>query len=216
MIASSATGFSALFYLAMGQGFSKIQYTGADGVQRVGFDLRYVERFVGVALVIFNVGVLARDRRTAIAGSCGLWALSVAALYIASKTDGGMRTPFFGFSFGAFVPMICIIACFMGRLTLGSNLQTPYRFLATWILVCCFFYFGIFAFAELTALVDSETEIILYALMDVCTVSVTSWVISFCAHHVPEKLLPMEEKHMSQYPGPAGHGFHPNYKYDRV
>ena len=70
-----------------------------------------------------------------------------------------------------------------------------------------------FAACELGNVVNTETEVILYALLDLCAVSISCAVISANGRNLEEGLLPAQEDELSLYPGPHKHGFFPNPDY---
>jgi len=215
MIASSATGSFALVYLAMANGLSKSLYA-ASGPRpcRVFFPVDFLGRLVCVDLALLNVAVLARERRPQTVGVVVTWSLVTSALYCGCLVDPGPpRFSFFAFALVAFVPVMAALLCSMGSRTRGSSLQTPYRFLATWGVVCGTCFFLAFLAAQIFGIVNSETEIMLLSLLDYCIVGVSGLVVSCNDPGTEMGLLPAQEAELSLYPGPHSHGFYPNPDY---
>lgn len=123
------------------------------------------------------------------------------------------RLCFLGSAAAFLAPITGILLGSMGDRLRHSKLQTVYRFLATWIIVCGCCYPAVFLACQVTNLLDTETEILIYGLLDYCTVGVSCLVISGAGLELEVGLLPAQEAELSLYPGPHNHGFYPNPDY---
>lgn len=215
MIASSSTGTFALVYLAMANGLSRSLYAASGAHDcRVFFSLGFLGRFVSVDLAFLNMAMLARERRPQTLGALMTWGLMTASLYLGCLVPPGpQRWSFFLFALATFLPVASVLLCSMGSRVRGSFLQPSYRFLATWSVVCGTCYLLAFLASQMYAAVNSETEVMLNALLDICATGVSSLVVS-CSNPGGEAgLLPAQEEELSLYPGPHSHGFYPNPDY---
>merc|ERR1719454_2513949 len=91
-----------------------------------------------------------------------------------------------------------------------SQLQTTYRFLSAWCIICCSAYHIVYILCEVAYILDTETEILVYMLLDVCTIGISSVIISCAGSDLEAGLLPAQEAELSLYPGPHNYGFYPN------
>merc|ERR1712224_1101103 len=174
----------------------------------------FLGRVISVDLALLNVAVFARERRPQTVGVMVTWALVTAALYLGCLVDPGTRQfSFFSFALVSFLPVTVALLCSMGTRVYGSSLQTPYRFLATWGVVCGACFFLAFLAAQVFVVVNSETEIMLNSLLDYCVVGVSGLVVSCNDPGTEFGLLPAQEAELSLYPGPHSHGFYPNPDY---
>jgi len=141
------------------------------------------------------------------------WLTETGALYLGNLVSGSRRLCFLGAAFALLAPVATTLLGSMGGRLRLSKLQTVYRFLSTWCVICSMCYVLTFICCEVTGLLNTETEMLAYALLDYCTVGVSSLVISCAGPDVQAGLLPAQEAELSLYPGPHNHGFYPNPDY---
>jgi bacteriorhodopsin len=196
--------------MGMASGVSQASY-GADGpLARLFYQLLYLERVLCVGLVFLNLAALARERRPSLVALVALWSASSGALYMGNTVLGVRRVAFLVASFLCMMPLATTLVCAMGERLRMSQLQTAYRFLSAWCVVCCTCYDLIYFLCEVVYILNTETEILLYMLLDLCIIAVPSLGISCAGSELESGLLPAQEAELSLYPGPHNYGFYPN------
>jgi len=210
LLAVASTAIASLCYLAMASGISQDAYIAVGGRARVFFHMLYLERGICVSLVFVNMYALARERRPSSVAVVSLWLAAVGALYMGNAVFGLRRTVFMVASLASLVPVGGTTICAMGDRVRMSQLQTTYRFLAAWCMVCCASYNMIYFVCEVVFILDTNTEILLYMLLDFCIIGVSSLTISFAGADMDVGLLPAQEAELSLYHGPHNYGFYPN------
>jgi len=210
LLAVAATMSASLCYYAMACGVSQASYAALAGRSRIFFHLQYFERGFCVSLVFLNTSALARERRPTLVAVVSLWLAAVAALYMGNTVSGLRREGFLVISFAMLLPVAVTTVCAMGERLRMSQLQTAYRFLATWCIVCCASYGIVYFVCEVVYVLDTTAEILLYMLVDFCVIGISSLVISCAGADLEAGLLPAQEAELSMYPGPHDYGFYPN------
>lgn len=212
LLSCAATAASALLYLGMANGISLTSCLLGDGVPpRPIFAFHPALRALAVGLHLLSVAVLARERRPPSVALGVFWLSSTLALYLGNFAQNpGPRLSFCAVSLALVVPMATTLLGSMGGRLRQSELLATYRFLATWLVVCCGCYPLLFVSCEITGFLDTETEMLLNVVLDVCTVSVTALVIGSVDADTHKGLLPAQEAELSLYPGPHNYGFYPN------
>lgn len=221
LLAGSAAGSSALLYQGMACGLSLAKVAadaaGADSSAaagtRVFFAFWYLERAASGSLVIVNIVALARERHPPALSVVSLFALETLALYFGCLAEGRQRLGFFFTAVVLLIPQGITLTALMGSRLRLSELQTTYRFLSTWFLCCSACYCLLFLLCDVGAVLDGETEVLAYALLDYCAIGVSSLVVSWASSDLQVGLLPAQEAELSLYPGPHHHGFFPNPDY---
>lgn len=220
MYQGMACGISGgAYYLAAGSAeLSSAEGGGADGAPdsrqpRIFFAFHYLARSLAGSVVLLNVAALARERRPPAVALAAVWCLQTGALYLGTLVQGAQRTGFLVAACWLVLPFALILLAVMGGRLRFSELQTVYRFLAMWCIVCSAGYSLVFFCSEMFCLFNSETELVAYMLLDYCVVGVSSLVISCAGSELQVGLLPAQEAELSLYPGPHNHGFYPNPDY---
>lgn len=209
-LAVAATGSSAVLYLGMASGCSKELYVANNSRYRIYFQLLYLVRGFGLGLVFLNLATLARERRPPAVALGTMWLTSTVALYLGNFVAGGRRLALLFASIACLLPVATTLVCSMGERVHMSQLQLVHKFLATWCLVCCACYALTYFLCEVAFLLDTETEIMIYVLLDLCAIGVSSLVICCAGRDLEAGLLPAQEAELSLYPGPHNYGFYPN------
>lgn len=217
-LCGAATSTGALVYQGMACGLTGGVYAAGparqgEGGRRVYFGLQYAGRAAAGALVLINLAALARERRPPSVALAIVWLLDVAALYLGTLVQGGQRLGFLASAAWLLLPLAGMLFSVMGGRLRSSPLHTTYRFLATWCVVCGGCYALVFLLSEVACMLNVETELVAYALLDGCVVSVSSFVVSRAGSDLQVGLLPAQEAELSLYPGPHNHGFYPNPDY---
>lgn len=214
-VAGAATAAAAVLYQGMACGFSaRLQEESASpGGHRVFFEFWYIVRALGGGLALLNIATLARDRHPPTTAVICVWLVQTGALFLGSDATGSTRVSFLLSAVALLVPLGGSLLSSMGDRLRQSPLESVYRFLATWFSCCSGGFCLVFFLCEQVDMFDSETEIIAYALLDYCTIGVTSVVLSWVSHDIPVGLLPAQEEELAMYPGPHSHGFYPNPDY---
>jgi len=194
----------------MAYGCSKALYAAAGVRYRIYFQLLYLVRGLGLGLVFLNLAALARERRPPSISLGTMWLTSTTALYLGNTVVGTRRLVLLLASIGSLLPVATTLACSMGERVQMSQLQMVHRFLATWCLVCCACYALTYFLCEIAYVLDTETEVLIYALLDLCAIGVSSLVICCAGRDLEAGLLPAQEAELSLYPGPHNYGFYPN------
>jgi len=210
LLAVAATACAALCYYSMACGISQASYAAVGGLSRIYFHMLYLERGFCVSLVFLNTSAMARERRASLVALVSMWLAAVGALYMGNFVSGPQRTGFLVASVAFLVPVGCTTVCAMGERLRMSQLQTSYRFLSTWCMVCCAGYQIVYFVCEVVYILDTETEILLYMLLDFCIIGVSSIIICCAGADLEVGLLPAQEAELSLYPGPHNFGFYPN------
>lgn len=213
LLCGASTGSLALLYLAVACGLSQDLYAVGAGYFRIFFHLQYAGRALSVGLLLLNLSALAREKRPPAVALVFAWVASVGALYLGNFVNGAQRLAFLGAASLFLLPVASTLLGTMGERLRLSKLHTVYRFLATWCVVCSACYPIVFFVCEVGVLLDTETELLLYGLLDYCTIGVSSLIVSGAGSEVEVGLLPAQEAELSLYPGPHNHGFYPNPDY---
>eukprot|EP00747_Dinoflagellata_sp_TGD_P186942 gnl/TRDRNA2_/TRDRNA2_44339_c0_seq1.p1 gnl/TRDRNA2_/TRDRNA2_44339_c0~~gnl/TRDRNA2_/TRDRNA2_44339_c0_seq1.p1 ORF type:complete len:275 (-),score=17.28 gnl/TRDRNA2_/TRDRNA2_44339_c0_seq1:126-950(-) len=213
LLSGASTGVCGLLYLAIADGLSEDLYTVGSRQYRIFYHLLYVERAVAVGLLLLNISVLARERRPPAVALVVVWLASTSALYLGNAVGGVRRLAFVVVAVIFLLPVAAGLLGSMGERVRLSQLQSVYRFLATWAVVCSACYPLVYFGAGVVGLLDTETELLVYALLDYCTVGVSALIVSSAGPDVDAPLLPAQEAELSLYPGPHQHGFYPNPNY---
>lgn len=210
LLAVAATAVSALCYYAMACGITQGAYAAVGGRGRAYFHLAYLERGLSVGLVFLNTSSMARERRSSLVAVVTMWLATVGALYMGNVVFGTSRTGFLVAALACLVPVGCTTVCAMGDRVKNSQLQTAYRFLSTWVMVCCGSYNLVYFVCQVVYILDTETEMLLYMLLDYCTIGISSLIVCCAGTDLEIGLLPAQEAELSLYPGPHHYGFYPN------
>lgn len=219
LLAGAATTISALLYQGMACGLSVAHLAAnpdphsAAADQRIFFAFWYLERVTAGSLVLVNIVTLARERHPPVVALASLFAAGTAALYFGCLVEGHLRLGFLAAAASLLMPQGMTLTALMGSRLHLSELQTVYRFLSTWCMCCSTCYCLLFSLCDVGSIFDIETEVLAYALLDYCTIGVSSLVISWVSADIPVGLLPAQEAELSLYPGPHHHGFYPNPDY---
>mmetsp|Transcript_96787 Transcript_96787/g.278458 ORF Transcript_96787/g.278458 Transcript_96787/m.278458 type:complete len:271 (-) Transcript_96787:93-905(-) len=207
-----ATGTCALFYQGMAFGMSQRSCTVGDAGKQAMFDFHYLGRSLGGALVLINAATLARERRAPAVAVAASWAAETAALYMGALA-GKHRTSLLLSACLLLLPLAASLLGIMGGRLRRSPLEGAFRFVSAWCTSCAVCYVLVFYLAEVACLLNTETEIVAYTLLDWSFVGASSLVISCAGPELQAVLLPAQEEELSLYPGPHNHGFFPNPDY---
>lgn len=212
LLSGAATAVCALLYLAMYCNVSQTLVLVGGGQFRPFFHLLYVERMLAPNICLVNLAALARERRPPMLALGAVWSCGpCGALYLGSFVPpGAKRLAFLGAAVLCLVPLAATLLVTMGWRLQRSPLMQVYRFLASWTVFCGASYCIVFLFCAVSNLLDTETEVLVYALLDYSTVGVFSFAIGCSLQDVQIGLLPAQEAELSLYPGPHTHGFFPN------
>lgn len=210
LLSTSTAACAALFYFGMANGISEASYATAGQRSRLYYSFLYLERGLCVGLLFLNTSTLARERRPTMVALGVLWLLSTAALYMGNAVVGTRRLGFLVASILCLLPVATVLVCAMGERVKMSQLQTIYRFLSAWCILCCSGYVIVYTLCEVAYILDTETEILVYMLLDFCTTGISSVIISCAGSDLEAGLLPAQEAELSLYPGPHNYGFYPN------
>lgn len=218
-LSGAATSCCAMIYLTMACQVLQGLYTAANSDShqlRIYFGLGFAARGIVGGILLVNVCALARERRPPMVAMVGVWTTMISALFFGylAKPGGGRRSALLAAAVALHLPLISTLVCSMGSRLRESQLQVVYRFLASWLILCGMCYCIIFYCCPVAGLLSTETEILVYTLLDYCLVGVSCLVVT-CAsgQDLEAPLLPAQEAELSLYPGPHNHGFFPNLHY---
>eukprot|EP00928_Gymnodinium_smaydae_P089878 TRINITY_DN73769_c0_g1_i1.p1 TRINITY_DN73769_c0_g1~~TRINITY_DN73769_c0_g1_i1.p1 ORF type:complete len:302 (-),score=59.75 TRINITY_DN73769_c0_g1_i1:228-1055(-) len=213
-VSGAATGVCALLFLAATSGISCGSYTigdGAGATQRTIYWLLPVERSVAMVLVLMNLGALARERRPPLVALTAAWLTQTGALALGHLVSpGNQRLWFLLAAVLLLFPLASMLVGSMGSRLRHSQLQVFYRFLASWCVLCAACYCLAFYCCAVAGIFSTETELLVYSLLDYSAIGVSSLVVSCAGSDIDLALLPAQEAELSLYPGPHSHGFYPN------
>jgi len=220
-LSAAANGTCALVYYAMYCGVFEGLYTsGGDAAangrhtSRIIFWISFVGRADAISLVLVNLSALARERRPPVFAVGAVWVTQTASLCLGHLVDADKgRLGFLVIAVALLLPLSSALIGSMGARLRLSHLQVVHRFLASWCVLCSACYCLAFFCCAYADLFSTETEMMVYTLLDYCTVGVSCIVVSCAGPEIETALLPAQEEELSLYPGPHTHGFYPNVSY---